>query len=58
MRTRDDDDRLEPADHSGDPAAEGWAVDLDHLADPDYRELDLFPERRWQGKRRWLTKPG
>lgn len=48
------DDFLEPRDHSGDPDADPAAVDPEHEPDPEYRELDAFPDRRWRGPRRWL----
>lgn len=38
----DDDDLLEPPDHSGDPDADPAAVDPDHTPDRSYRER---PER-------------
>lgn len=41
------DDLLEPADHSGDPAAPRSADDLTHLRDESYREVGQTLAGRW-----------
>lgn len=43
----DDDDRLEPADHSGNPHAPRSADDLTHLRDESRREPGQTEAGRW-----------